>query len=98
MTSTGSKAIAGCFALAAFTVAVLAGLAGGNTASSILLRALVAMVACYPLGLVIGVVCQHVIEQHVKTHGETAGGAGGDLSPAEQNAENAEEAEDVIIV
>ena len=98
MTATGSKAIAGCFALAAFTVAVLAGLAGGNTATSILLRALVAMVACYPLGLVIGVVCQHVIEQHAKTPAKTEVGAGGDLSPAEQNAENAEEAEDVIVV
>ncbi len=98
MTATGSKAIAGCFALAAFTVAVLAGLAGGNTASSILLRALVAMVACYPLGLVIGVLCQHVIEQHVKTPTENEGGAGGDLSPPEQNAENAEEAEDVMVV
>lgn len=98
MTATGSKAIAGCFAMAAFAVAVLAGLAGGNTASSILLRALVAMVACYPLGLVIGVVCQHVIEQHPKTPAKPEVGAGGDLSPAEQNAESAEEAEDVMVV
>ncbi len=90
MTASGSKAIAGCFALAAFAVAVVAGLASGNTATSILLRALLAMIACYPLGLVIGVVCQHVIEQHAL---ESAG-----TPEAEQNAENAEEAEDVIVV
>ena len=98
MTATASKAIAGCFALAAFTVAVLAGLAGGNAAMSILGRALIAMIACYPVGLLIGVVCQHVVEQHVReqTDGDLAGPT--DTDPAQQNAKTDQDAEDVIVV
>jgi hypothetical protein len=92
MTGVASKAIAGCLALAAFAVAVLAGLAGGNTANSILLRALVAMVACYPVGLLIGLVCQHVIEQHVARMADPEAGAG-----AEQKDQSAEEARDVPV-
>jgi hypothetical protein len=100
MTGGATRAVAGCFALAAFAVAVVAGLAGGNTPSSILVRALIAMIACYPLGLMIGLVCQHVIEQHGKaTAGANAvpGPATGS-SPAEQNVQSAEEAEDVMVV
>ena len=82
MTPVAGKAIAGCFALAAFSVAVVAGLAGGNTAAAILVRALIAMIACYPLGLLVGVLCRHVIEQHL----------------AEQNAESEEKVEDVTVV
>jgi hypothetical protein len=92
MTPSASKAIASCFALAAFAVAVLAGLAGGNSASSIMLRALLSMIACYPLGLLIGVVCRHVVEQHVRQGAAQKEGA------AEQNAENAEESEDAVVV
>ena len=100
MTGAASRAVAGCFALAAFAVAVVAGLAGGNAPSAILVRALIAMVVCYPMGLVIGLVCQHVIEEHVKARsganvvpGQDAGG-----SPAEESAKNAEEAEDLMVV
>jgi hypothetical protein len=100
MTGAASRAVAGCFALAAFAVAVVAGLAGGNTPSAILVRALIAMIVCYPLGLVIGLVCQHVIEEHVKArpdaHAAPARGAG--ATPAAQSAESAEEAEDVMVV
>jgi len=94
MTGAASRAIAGCFALAAFAVAVLAGLAGGNTAVSILTRAILAMVICYPVGLVVGLVCQHVIEQHIRQQtAETEAAAG-----SEQSAKSAEEAEDVLVV
>jgi hypothetical protein len=100
MTGAASRAVAGCFALAAFAVAVVAGLAGGNTPSGILVRALIAMIVCYPVGLVIGLVCQRVIEEHVKapTAANAVGEPGAGASPAEQSAENAEEAEDVMVV
>ena len=48
MTATTPTTIAGCFSLAAFAVAVLAGLAGGNPASSILLRAIEAHRRAHP--------------------------------------------------
>ena len=100
MTGAACRAVAGCFALAAFAVAVVAGLAGGNTPASILVRALIAMTVCYPVGLIIGLVCQHVIEEHVNARtGAKAGSvSGAGASPPEQSAENAEEAEDVMVV
>ena len=72
MSKTPSKVIAGCFALAAFAVAVLAGLAGGNSAVSILTRALIAMIGCYPIGLMIGVICQRVMTDHIEAQRESA--------------------------
>jgi hypothetical protein len=64
MRGAPSNVIAACFALAAFTVAVMAGLAAANPAAQVLLRALVSMILCYPLGLAAGLVAQRVIEQH----------------------------------
>ncbi len=97
MTGTASKAVAGCFALAAFTVAVVAGLAGGNTAISILGRALVAMIVCYPLGLLVGLVCRQVIEQDLRKPTDPVDDQP-DAAPAGQSAESEEEAEDVVVV
>ena len=94
MTGAVSNAVAGCFGLAAFAVAVVAGLGGGNTATSILLRALIAMIVCYPIGLVIGMVCQHVVEQHVRQRAEEAPAP----RVAEQSAENAKEAGDALVI
>ena len=100
MNGAASRAVAGCFALAAFAVAVVAGLAGGNTTASILVRALIAMAVCYPVGLVIGLMCQRVVEEHARnqpiagTVPET--GSGG--APSEQSAESAKESEDVMVV
>lgn len=56
--------------MAAFAVAVLAGLAGGNSAMSILSRALIAMICCYPIGLMIGVICQRVMTDQIEAHRE----------------------------
>ena len=97
MMGVATKAIAGCFALAAFSVAVIAGLASDNTAASILMRALFAMVACYPVGLLVGFVCRHVIEQHLGEQSKTEE-TGTVSEPAQQSAETAEKAEDVIVV
>jgi hypothetical protein len=58
--------IAGCFALAAFAVALIAGLAGDNAAAAVLLRALMAMILGYPLGLVAGMICARAIDAGVQ--------------------------------
>ena len=67
--STG-RVIAGLFAIAAFGVALISGLASDNPASSILARALMAMVISYPVGWIVGMICQHVICDHLKIHKE----------------------------
>ena len=101
MMGVASKAIAGCFALAAFSVAVIAGLASDNTAASILMRALFAMVVCYPVGLLVGFVCRHVIEQHLNELPDPSEETDSVSEPAEQSAESAESAEtekDAVVV
>ena len=67
-TNATSRIIAGCFSLASFGVAVLSGLASDNTASLILFRALMVMFVCYPLGWIVGMICQHVIDEHIIQH------------------------------
>ena len=54
--------IAGLFALAVFAVAILAGLFAGNAATAVIGRALVAMLICYPVGLLIGIIATRVVD------------------------------------
>ena len=94
--------IGGCFAMAAFAVAVVAGLARENTPSAILLRAVIAMIVCYPVGMLVGMMCLRVLQEHVKAppetvaHDESTAGALG--PPTAQVAENAKDAEDAMVV
>jgi hypothetical protein len=62
--------IGAIFALCAFSVAVLAGLSSGNSATSVVGRALLAMIVCYPIGLVAGCICQHVLREHLRAHAD----------------------------
>lgn len=86
--------------MAAFAVAILAGLAAGNAPASILLRALIAMVACYPVGLMIGLVCQRVVTDHIQSQEPSSAAADQDAeaSAPDQSAESAERTEDVPVV
>lgn len=58
----GSVAAA-CFALSAFIVALFSGLAADNPLNTILLRAIFAMILCYPVGAIAGRVFHWVAEQ-----------------------------------
>ena len=82
-TETG-RVIASCFALAAFAVAIFAGLAGGNPAAQILLRAVLAMFICYPLGLMVGLVCDNLIRNHALAN--SLEGAGDSADDAGESA------------
>ena len=56
------------------------------------------MIVCYPVGLAIGLVCPRVVADHLKMQRD-AHSAGESAEPAaEQSVQNAEEAEDVIVV
>jgi hypothetical protein len=70
MSSSVSRAIAGCFALAAFATAILAGVLAHNPTSTVLVRALLCMLVCYPVGLLIGLACDRVIRHHVENHAQ----------------------------
>lgn len=96
MFSRSSSVIAGCFALSAFAVAVLAGLATDNPAAQVLGRAIVCMLVCYPVGLAIGLVCVRVISAHVEAHRQ-ANPIPGEAKLAPK-ADIAASAEEVIVV
>lgn len=69
-THATGRVIACLFALASFGVAMISGLASDNPASSVLTRALMAMFLSYPVGWIVGMICQHVIDDHLKIHKE----------------------------
>ncbi|MCH8152460.1 MAG: hypothetical protein IH830_08820 [Planctomycetes bacterium] len=102
MTGVLSNVLAGCFAMAAFAVAILAGLAVGNSPASILLRALIAMIVCYPVGLMIGLAVQRVVSDQLEAQQKAIDDEDEakpvEASATEQSAENAEDAEDLIVV
>ena len=81
------RVIASCFALAAFAVSVLTGLAENIDAAQILLRAVAAMIVCFPVGAIVGLTCDSVIRSHLSAKSSDAQGA----APAAASAEVAEE-------
>ena len=102
MTGNVSRVIAGCFSLAAFATAIVAGLAGGNHASAVLVRATIAMFVCYPLGLIVGGICQRIVNEYVQSHRqadpEGKSPPGGQSSPASDAAETGQAEESVLEV
>jgi hypothetical protein len=94
--NVSSKVIASCFALSAFIIAILAGAAADNPAGQIILRALIAMAVCYPVGVIVGVICARVIALHVEqfaTKEAVANSAAANDAPKQK-----QEPEDVIVV
>ena len=102
MTGNVSRVIAGCFSLAAFATAIVAGLAGGNDASAVLVRATIAMFICYPLGLIVGGICQRIVNEYVRTHRQAHPGGGspshGQTSQTPDAAEAGQTEESVLEV
>ena len=58
--------IAGCYALGAFTIAVVSGLWVGREASEILSAALVSLSFCYVIGLLVGKAASVAVREHVE--------------------------------
>jgi len=102
MKGVPSHVVGGCFAMCAFSVAVLAGLTASNGATTILIRAILAMIICYPLGWIVGVICRRAIDEHVRSLGtEQDSDADEETPPASDAGETAspkEEEEEVILV
>jgi hypothetical protein len=62
------RVIAAAIGLIAFAVAIVAGLAAENPATTTLWRAIVAMVVCYGLGRLIGMVGQRAIAEDIQRY------------------------------
>ena len=63
-----TKAIASCFSLAAFSIAIIAGLGAQRSAASILITALAALFICHILGAVAASVIEVAIREHIKRY------------------------------
>ena len=63
-----ARMIATIFALAAFAVMVVVGMLAGNTAWTILWRALMALVACYIAGRILGALAQRAVREHIEQY------------------------------
>ena len=62
-----SRRLAVATSLLAFALCLMAGIAAGNTLSTTLSRALVAMVGTLVVGLAVGAMGQRMLEENVKT-------------------------------
>ncbi len=62
-----SKVVAATLSLAAFAVAIVAGLAGGNDSAGVLVNALICMVVCHPVGMILGAIGERVVREHLDT-------------------------------
>ena len=63
------RIIATCFSITAFVAALLIGaIWAGNPMLTVLYRALIVMLACYPIGLVVGGILQRVIEEDIEAY------------------------------
>lgn len=60
-----TRVIAACLALAGFVIAIISGLAAGNPAEDILLRALLALVGCNLVGWCIGTAGERSIRERI---------------------------------
>jgi hypothetical protein len=78
-----AKTIASVFALAAFAVAIIAGLSAGNTPARVLGTALAAMLVCHIMGLVVGAVGERVVIEHLN---QVRSGSAGSETQAQASA------------
>jgi len=63
-----AKIIASCFALTGFIAALVVGLAAGNSASTILWKAILAMAVCYPVGRLLGGVAERAVQENIDSY------------------------------
>lgn len=63
-----TRVIAASLGLAAFSVALIAGLAADNPAETILMRAMVSMVVCHVLGWCVGLTAERAVTEAVSAY------------------------------
>jgi putative Mn2+ efflux pump MntP len=83
---TPARLIASCFGLAAFAVAVVAGMAAGNEGSRILMVALFSLVICHIVGLAAGLIGERIVEEYMKQYRSSRPVIGPGSSPAPADA------------
>lgn len=67
---SNANIIAAIFSLSGFALAAVSGLIAGNPAGEVVLRSIIAMIACKFVGSGAAACITHVLEEHVKTYKE----------------------------
>jgi hypothetical protein len=65
---TPARLIASCFGLSGFAVAVVAGMAAGNSGSRVLSVALCSLIICHIVGLCAGLIGERIVEEYMKQY------------------------------
>ena len=65
-----ARVIATCFSLMSFAAALVVGIGAGNSASTILLRAIAILIVSWFIGLAVGAVAQWAVLDHVKQYNQ----------------------------
>ncbi len=60
-----SRVIASCFAITGFVAALVIGFAAGLATDDILLRAIMVMIICWPVGRLLGWMAQRAVEENI---------------------------------
>lgn len=60
--------IATSFSLIVFSTAIAVGVSAHNPAQTVMWRAMVAMIICWPIGLIIGTLAQKTIERNIENY------------------------------
>ena len=63
-----SRVIATCFALVSFAAALLVGMAAGNSAATIIVRATVLLIVAWCVGRIVGAIAQRTVDEHVEQY------------------------------
>ncbi len=63
-----AKVIASSFALVAFAAALFVGLQVGNPVTTVIYRATLVMLMCWPVGYAIGRIGQRVVDHNIETY------------------------------
>jgi hypothetical protein len=90
-----AKLTAGCCALGAFAIAIVAGLGADAPVDTILTRAIVCMIVCWPVGALLGFVAGRAIEDGVEAF-RRANPVTPDTGGAEARLSSEEEGELVV--
>ena len=100
MNAVTGKVVAGSFALAAFAVGIISGLASENPAAQVLSRALMAMLVCYPIGWVVGLICERVVNTQIESHVQANPAPDSDVRSANNAAgkNRKSDSEDVLVI
>lgn len=77
-----TKLTAGCCALGAFAVAIIAGLGVDNPVDVILARAVGSMFVCYMVGAALGMVAERALDEALAAHHARAAASAQAVEPA----------------